>query len=223
MKHPIKKNIKYVLAFASIIILFWLLYKTSILIYQSFITLDTNVAAYIVAGSATIIASTLAVVVSRYYQANQERETVHRDKKIALYDEFLKKLFEIFLTDKDSKEMPDNFAPFLREIQRKLILWSGPDAIKAYAEWHEVLTTQNQGPVKAVTMIKMFDFFLALRKDLGHSNKSIKQDHMARFLLKNSNLFMQEYRKNADVTFEEIAALEKELANKEFTRPGNKR
>ena len=60
-------------------------------------------------------------------------------------------------------------------------------------------------------MIKMVDFFLALREDLGHSNKGIDHSHMVRFLLQNSDLFMEEYRKNPSVTFEEIAAREQQL------------
>jgi hypothetical protein len=148
------------------------------------------------------------VVLTRYYQSKQERKVAHRDRKIELYDEFVKKLFDIFLGDTERETKSENLVPFLREIQRKLVLWSGPETIKAYAEWHKVLTTN---PPRANHMIKMIDFFLALREDLGHSNKGIKHSHMVRFLLRNSDLFMQEYRKNPNVTFAEIAALEEKL------------
>lgn len=60
-------------------------------------------------------------------------------------------------------------------------------------------------------MIKMMAFFLALREDLGHSNRGIKHNHMARFLLRNPDLFMEQYRKNPNVTFEEIAAIEEKM------------
>jgi hypothetical protein len=60
-------------------------------------------------------------------------------------------------------------------------------------------------------MIKMMDFFLALRKDLGHSNSGIKHKHLIRFMLRNSDLFMQMYRNNPEVTLEEISKEEKKL------------
>jgi hypothetical protein len=60
-------------------------------------------------------------------------------------------------------------------------------------------------------MIKMMDFFLALRKDLGHSNRGIKQDHLVRFMLRNSDLFMKMYAENPEVTFAEIAQIEERL------------
>jgi hypothetical protein len=186
----------------------WLFYKVLVLAYQAFTALNPNVAVAIVAGSATVLASTLAVVLTRYYQSKQEREMAHRDRKIELYDEFMTKLFEIFLGGIEKKTESEDLVPFLREIQRKLVLWSGPGAIKAYAEWHKVLT---KPPPRAISMIKMIDFFLALREDLGHSNKGIQHSHMVRFLLRNSDLFMEEYRKNPNVTFEEIAELEEKL------------
>jgi hypothetical protein len=188
--------------------LVWLTYKVIAIAYQAFASLDQNVAVAIVAGSTTVLASTLAVILTRYYQSKREREVAHRDRKIELYDEFMAKLFAIFLGDTERETKSEDLVPFLREIQRKLILWSGPGAIKAYAQWHKVLTTS---PPRADQMIKMVDFFLALREDLGHSNKGIKHSHMVRFLLRNSDLFMQEYQKNPNVTFAEIAALEEKL------------
>jgi hypothetical protein len=206
------KRIKAILSVIFVIALLcgigWALYKVVATAYHAFAALDRNVAVAIVAGSATVLGSTLAVVLTRYFQSKQEREAVHRDRKIALYDEFMAKLFGIFLYDTEKETTSEDLVPFLREIQRKLVLWSGPGAIKAYAEWHSVLTTT---PPRAIQMIKMIDFFLALREDLGHSNKGIQHAHMVRFLQRNSDLFMQEYRKNPNVTFDEISKLEEKL------------
>jgi hypothetical protein len=203
-----KKILSSVFALAILGGALWLCYKSITLAYRALASLDPNVAVAIVAGSATVLASTLAVILTRYYQSKRDREAAHREKKIELYDEFMAKLFAIFFRDAKKESKPEDLVPFLREIQRKLILWSGPGAIKAYADWHKVLTSS---PPRAGQMIKMIDFFLALRMDLGHSNKGIQHDHMVRFLLRNSELFMQEYRNNPNVTFDEILALEKKL------------
>lgn len=212
-----KKNMNKIKQFLSMIFgigivggLLWLFYKVIALVFQTLSTLDSNVSIAIIAGSATILASTLTVVITRYYQAKRDRETAHIDKKIDLYDEFLITLFEIFSGDDKEKRTNKNLIPFLREIQRKITLWSGPEVIRAYAEWHSVLTTQEHIP-KAKGMIKMIDFFLALRKDLGHSNRGIKHEHLIRFILKNVDLFMQMYKNNPEVTFEEISKEEKKL------------
>ena len=180
------------------------------LMFHALKTLDSNISVAIVAGSATVLTSTLTVVITRYYQGKRDREAAHRDKKIELYDKFLVKIFEIFLGDEEKKVKDEDLVPFLKETQRKIILWSGADVIKAYAEWHQELTSHSDMP-RAKSMIKMMDFFMALRKDLGHSNTGIEHDHLLRFMLTNSELFMQMYKKNPTVTFDEIAKMEEEL------------
>ena len=73
-------------------------------------------------------------------------------------------------------EYIDEMVDFMRGFTRKLILWAGPDAVKAYSEFHKA--SANHGGKKDADpipmMAKLEDFFLALREDLGHSNKGIQ-------------------------------------------------
>lgn len=173
--------------------------------------MDWTMATAIIVASATVLASTLTVVISRYYQSKREQEIAHRDKKIELYDEYLKKLYELFAEAGKGKINPEELVPFLRERHRKLILWAGPKTLKAYTDFHKALTKQ---PPEAEQIIKMFDFFLELRKDLGLSNRGIGRSHMARLIIQNPEWFMQKYKKNSNITFDELIKLEKEEQNK---------
>lgn len=183
--------------------IFWVCYKIVNFIISIFKTLNPNVVAAIVVASATIIASTITIVLGRYFEAKRERVAVHRDKKIDLYDKFLEKLFVFFLgNDEEKKEI--NLVSFLKENHRKLILWSSPNVIKTYTEWSALLSASPNNP-KAKSMIKMMDLYLALRKDLGHSNKGINHGHLIRFMLKRPELFMRMFKQNPEVTFAEIS------------------
>ncbi len=201
------------LALISITILALFLYAVIMLI-RLFIHLlavaNPSIAAAIGAAVIAVFSSVITIMLARYYEAKRERESAHRDKKIELYDSFLKELFKIFLEDSRENNNQNEFVPYLREVQRKLILWSGPGVIRAYAEWHSVMTSQGDTP-RAKSMISMIDFFLALRKDLGHSNNGIRREHLIRFMMKNPDLFVRMYKKNQNVSFSEIAAVEKEL------------
>jgi uncharacterized integral membrane protein len=172
---------------------------------------NPSVAAAIGAAVIAVFSSVITIMLARYYEAKRERESAHRDKKTELYDSFLKELFKLFLEDTPKKSDTGELVPFLREVQRKLILWSGPGVIKSYAEWHAVVTSQGETP-RAKSMIKMIDFFLALRRDLGHSNRGIQREHLIRFMLKNPSLFVSMYKKNPNVTFSEIAAVEEKMS-----------
>jgi hypothetical protein len=186
----------------------YLLYSGILGIYHAFRSLDSNIAIAVVTVSGTILVSTFSVIITRIYQRRHDQEIAHRKKKADLYDEYLKGFFDIFFKTEDKKQtqQPEDLIPFLREFQRKLILWAGPETIIAYAKWHKELTTS---PQLAGVMIKMIDFFLSLREDLGHSNKGIKREQLARLFLKNPELLFREYVKNPKITMAALGEIEK--------------
>ena len=203
----IKNAVMGILPFAVLGGLLWLSYKSVVFIYHVFTSLNPNVVVAIIAGVATVLASTLAVVVTRYFQAKADKEAAHRDRKIDLYDEIISKLYSIFLGDTKKETNPELLTPFLREAQRKLILWAGPGALTTYSDWSKALTS---APAPCASqMIITIELILALREDVGLSNAGIKHSHMVRFFLKHSDFFMEQYRKNKDITFQEISELEK--------------
>ena len=162
----------------------------------------------VIAGSATIFASVLALVISRHHQTKREQQIAHREKKVELYNEFLLKLFDLFAGEYKKTMDTTALVPFLREMHRNIILWAGPNVVISYSDWNQLLVKR---PARAIHIIKMIDFFLALRQDLGHSNEGIQYEHLLGLLLKNPELFMREYTKNPDITLEELAKLEKGL------------
>jgi hypothetical protein len=178
----------------------------------SFTTLDITLRIAIIAGFITLIVAVIRPTLDRFLEAKAEKESALRDKKFILYDEFLKKIFEILSDDKEEIKKLEDLVPFLKEIQRKFILCSSPDVIKSYTEWQVESVSQGEKS-KVKSIIKMIDFFLALRKDLGHSNKGIKREYLARLMIKSPSLLMDMYKKNPEITLDEIAEVEKESEN----------
>ncbi len=196
-------------------LLFWGAARLLMFLLRVLSTLDPNVAAAIIAGSTTIIAAILALTIGKYFEAKAQRRAAHRDKKINLYDSFLERLWPLFTGGAPEGQTTEDLVPvkFLREMHRSLILWSGPEVLRAYAIWKKGLTTQGDAP-RAKSMIQLVDFLFALRKDLGHSNKSIKPEYLVGFMLREPGLFMTMYKKNPNVTLQEIAAAEERLKAK---------
>ena len=59
-------------------------------------------------------------------------------------------------------------------------------------------------------MVKTMDFILALREDVGLSNTGIKHEHLVRYFMgNNADFFMQQYRKNPNISFADISEMEK--------------
>jgi hypothetical protein len=164
--------------------------------------------AAIVAASATIFVSTLTVVIGRYFERKKDLDALYRDKKVEIYDDFLKRFFSV-LWGTDSKGDTEDLVPFLREFMRKLILWSGPDAIASFAKWRQHMA---RGVPDAETIFLTEEFLLALRDDLRHNNRGISKGFFAQLYLKEPDLFLSTARLNPKITLAELAALEKKMS-----------
>jgi len=182
-------------------------------VWGAFAELDKTIAAAIVAGTFTVIATTITVMVGRYFEEKRKQSELHREQKITMYDAFIARIFEMFANDAVETKDTDTEAgneleriQFLREHQRQFLLWSSSGVIRAYAEWQKTLT----GEPNAQTVLKMENFFLAVRRDLGHANWGIKQGDTVRFLLRHTDFFLQQIKNNPNITLSELARLENE-------------
>lgn len=190
-------------------------------LWDAFNVLDKTVAAAIIAGIFTVIATTITVMVGRYFEEKRKQSELHREQKIKMYDAFIARMFKVFAneeiqpkkTESDTKTDELELVQFLREHQRQFLLWSNAGVIRAFAEWQKTLT----GEPNAQTVLKMEKFFLAVRRDLGHSNWGIKQGDTARFLLRHTDFFLQQIKSNPNITLGELARLEKEAGLSEPT------
>jgi hypothetical protein len=164
--------------------------------------LDEKIALATLTAATTVIISTLTVVLGRYYKRKKEIEAHFRDKKITFYNEFLKEFFELI---QGAEGKSHDMVPFLREWQRKIILWGGQDVLKAYIEWIRRLKSTEPD---AKSMWLAEDFFRAMRKDIGHSCWKLTKGTFVHLILKNSDLFLKLANNNPNITFSEIAKIE---------------
>ena len=185
---------------------FWLISE----IWIQFKSLDSKLSIGVLTASTTVFVSTLTVVLGRYLERKKEIEVHFRDKKIEIYDEFLKEYFNLF--DPDQSKDSEDLAPFLREWQRKMILWGGQDVINQYIQWMRKLKT---GLIDTKAIFMQDDFMRAIRKDLGHSNNKLKKGLFIHFILRESDLFLKMAEKNPDMTIDEFIELENRIKSQQ--------
>ena len=179
----------------------WLAIRAIGFAWSEFTSLDKTVAAAIVAGVFTVLATTITVMVGRYFEEKRKQSELHRERKIEMYDTFIARIFNMFTgndepEDGDNENVETELIDFLRESQRKFLLWSGPGAIRAYSEWNKAL----RGQQNAQTVLLMEKFFLAVRRDLGHSNFGVKQGDTIRFILRHTDFFLEAIKTNPNLT-----------------------
>ena len=186
----------------------WLLWEVLAFIWGQFVSLKTELAVAILTAAATVLTATGTLVVGRILEGRQQSATHFREKKTEIYDEFLKEFFAVFYSGGQSAD--DALVGFLREWQRKLIAWGGPDVMIKFLAWKAHLEKTGSAP-DAEGFFKMGDLFLSMRSDLGLSNKGLDRKIFTHALLRNADLMLQMYAKNPKVTLAELGALEKTL------------
>lgn len=184
----------------------WFLYLLGARAWAAFPSLPDIVAVALVTAFTTVVVSTATVMLGRFFERKKESDALYRDKKIGIYDDFLKKLFEIFLEEKKQPTKSENLVPFLREMQRKMILWAGPKVVRSYVDWITALQTRTNA---SSVFLNMEQFFLAIRRDLGHTNKGLKEGDFIRFLLRDTDLFLAAIKENPSITLDELIELER--------------
>ncbi|MBB1426205.1 hypothetical protein H5181_06960 [Shewanella sp. SG44-2] len=176
-------------------------------IWGQFKLLDPKVSVGLLTAATTVIVATSTIVLGKYIERKKDIEAHYRQKKTEIYDEFLCEFFKIFHSDIDNEneEANPDLVVFLREWQRKMILWGGQDVLSKYIAWMGHL---KKGNPDAKTMFMMEEFFLEIRKDLGHKNNKLVKGSFIHLILQNPELFMVMAKDNPNLTLAELGEAE---------------
>lgn len=186
----------------------WGVYWIVSQIWGQFRILDPKVSAGLLTAATTVIVATLTVVLGKYFERKKDIKTHYREKKTEIYDEFLCEFFKLYYSDDNKPEENTELVDFLREWQRKMILWGGQDVLLKYVDWMGHL---KKGNPDAKTMFMMERFFLEIRKDLGHKNNKLIKGTLIHLILRNPELFMAMSKKDPDLTLAELSEIERGL------------
>ncbi len=170
---------------------------------------NPNLAIALITGATTIIASTTAVMIGRYYERKRDIEAHFRTTKIAMYEEFIEEFMSVFDgSEKSAGNSDKDLASFIRVWQRKMLLKAGSKVLKSYFEW---MTKVKTNPDSAETFFAMDNFFRELRKDVGQSSSGLEKGAFTHLILKNASIFLTLAKKNPNITLTELADIEHTL------------
>ena len=138
------------------------------------LSLDSSVAATIIAASATVLVSVVSIIYSQRKTKEREIAESHRPQKIELYKRFMDDvvLGVLRMTKKkggksiDDADVQEHLQDFFFQFTGDLIVWGSPQVIKSYTEF------RSSGDQPEI-ILKVDDMLRAIRKDLGHSNRGI--------------------------------------------------
>ncbi len=183
----------------------FLLYRLVSAAWREFVDLDRDLSVGLLTAFTTVVVATITVMLGRYLERKKEIESHFRASKVEMYDDFLAEFFKLF----GGGEGADvDLVPFLREWQRKMIVWGGSPVMVAYIKWNQHL---KSGEPDAQTVFLMDEFFRAMRKDVGLSNSGLEKGAFSHFILRHSDLFLRVAKDNPNIKLSEISQKEKEM------------
>ena len=125
------------------------------------------------AGLVGVLGLILAALLAHHYTKRREIVARHYSDKRQGYMNIINILFDIISSTKSGKKPSEKqLADKMMTFKKALIVWGGPEVIET---WNEFEITSSNGDLKANEMIIQMEKILrAIRKDLGHDDRSLK-------------------------------------------------
>ena len=155
------------------IVLAWLILRA---LWTLFRGLQKEVAAALVAGSATVTVSVISIVLARRVDQKREVEREIRDRRVPAYEEFIAFWMEVLMSSKSGTTVPEErmFA-FFQRFTQDVMIWGSDDVVRKWATLRRRFAgIEGGGEDYAREM--MFEFealLLALRREFGHRNRKL--------------------------------------------------
>jgi hypothetical protein len=179
-------------------------------IWNAFAALPIELAVGLLTAATTVVVSTITVIIGRRLERKKEFDLIHRDKKIPIYDDFIKKILRIVFQSAvpEAPGAPVDGAQLLREWQSQIVLWGGADVVNAYLRWKQELQ-KNPQPATVISLTE--DLFLALRRELGHNDRRLQKHAFIGFLLRNPAVYSLALKRDPNITMQDLVSFEASL------------
>jgi len=153
-----------------IIVLLLIILATSWILVSIIPSLSTEFTVGIITAALTII----SIFVSKNVEQNTLIKNELRQKKIPVYEEYIKFLFKILESQKAGKSLNEQeLTEFMLKFIQELLVWGADDVVIAFLKFKQASNSQHDDP--NAILFATEDLLLAIRRDLGHSNKDFSK------------------------------------------------
>ena len=153
-----------------------------------------------------VVATTISGFWIKKLEKKHEVEAQFRERKVKLFEGFLREFDKLSNEGGDLSE--DDLVTYLKDWQRKIVFWGGPQVVSKF------LALRSMGEAKTIAdtakMLQvMGELILAMRKDLGLSNRGFSgQVFAANLLLRHGDFFLAHVKEHPDMPSDEYARVE---------------
>lgn len=163
------------IAFVTLAAFFLVAIAATVGMARVFRGLQKEVAAALIAGTATVLVSVGSVVLGRYLQRRQEIEQSIREQKIPMYEEFVGFWFMFMMQSKFDNPIPEaEVLDYMMKFTKTLMVWGSDDVIVKWSAWRNMFASGTPAD-PAVTLFEFESVLLAIRREFGHKNRGFQK------------------------------------------------
>lgn len=142
----------------------------------------------------TVTGTIFAAIKTKSAERVKEIEQELRKQKAPIYEEFSNFLLDKVLNNKASE---DEMKEFVINFHQKMLVWGGDNVIKAWVDFRKYVVTevfQYQG------LFLIENVLFAIRSDMGHSNKGLKQGDLLTLFTNDMDKIMTSLKDNDNIS-----------------------
>jgi hypothetical protein len=129
-----------------------------------------------------VFVAAVTIVLGKAWELKTKIKQEIREKKIPVYEKQLEAIFATLFSDKlkSGEGTGDDLLKAFIGFSEKIVIWGDSEVISS---WEQFRRSFSESASLEKQMAALEDFILALRKDVGNSNKSLKRGDILRAFL----------------------------------------
>ena len=174
MRHKFRQTLLVIVSFV-LLALFAHIAFVAIPGIRAFTSLDSDVAAAIIAASATIFVSVLSIILGKIYETRAYIQKEHREKKIPVYEDLIKFTFSSIMgTRTGAKPTESEILEFMSDFTQRIMVWGSDDVLAAWIKLRRAALNEEELKSNPVKLLLLYEqLILTIRRDLGHKNRNL--------------------------------------------------
>lgn len=184
----------FIFLFALLAVVSGVLYKFIVFFFS--LELDPNVQAGLIGATALIFASIVSIIIQKRSEQKLNIQIEHRKNFGPIFEKFINNvLINVLLADKLGKKplSKTDLVKVIADFTRDILVWGSNDVLNAYQDFRKLgnLDSNSADDDKFRLVYAMEDLILAMRKDLGHSNKGLNRGDILRLFVNDIDNYLK--------------------------------
>lgn len=154
---------------------------------------NSDISVAVITGAITLIITVLSVTLGKAYEVRTLIIKENRDKKIPIYEDLIKFLFnKVLMGAKTGNEVTEGeMVEFMSDFTQRIMIWGSDDVLNSFVRIRQIAFDEEETKKNPLSiMLGYEDLIKEIRKDLGYKNKGFKKGDLLSLFINDLNKYL---------------------------------